>query len=329
MEQQLNYRKVKLLKLLEILQRETDQKNPLTTNQLCAKLADIGIPCDRRTLSQDVDVLNSVGYEIMAFMIGHEKAYYIEDRSFSIPELKILIDAVQAASFITEKKSEELIQKIAELGGTHQAEVLTRNLVCFNKRKHGNESIYYNISELEEAISSQHKVIFLYYDIGPDGEKQYRRDGHHYVVEPVQLVLNEDNYYLLSYSSRHRKTSVYRIDRMESVQIIEDKCTKKATSLRDKAENYTVQTFKMFGGPLVYATLEFNKDLIGPVYDKFGEDTVIKCTADDRYTARVHIQKSPTFWGWVFQFAGDMKILKPTALQEEYHEKVRSVLTKE
>lgn len=292
MEQQLNYRKIKLLKLLEILQRETDQKNPLTTNQLCAKLADIGIPCDRRTLSQDVDLLNSVGYEIMSFMIGHEKAYYIENRGFSVPELKILIDAVQAASFITEKKSEELIQKIAELGGTHQAEVLTRNLVCFNKRKHGNESIYYNISELEDAISTQHKVIFLYYDIGPDGEKLYRREGHHYVVEPVHLVLNEDNYYLLCYSSRYRKTSVYRIDRMEAVQIIEDKCTKKAISLRDNAEKYTAQTFKMFGGPLVYATLEFSKGLIGPVYDKFGEDTVIKCVAGDRYTARVQDRKS-------------------------------------
>lgn len=325
MEQQANYRKVKLLKLLELLRQSTDEQHPLSTNQICARLGEMGIPCDRRTLSQDVDVLNSLGYEIMSRMEGHEKIYYVEDRNFSIPELKILIDAVQAAAFITDKKSEELIQKIAALGGTHRAEILTRNRVCFNQRKHSNESIYYNVDTIETALLKQKKILFRYYDLGPDGEKRYRRGGHRYVLEPVTLVLCEDNYYILCYSARHKGTANYRVDRMEAVTVLEDDCSPEALALRENVDDYTEQTFKMFAGPKVNVTLEFSAALIGPVYDKFGEDTKITPAENDRYTARVQIQKSPTFWGWLFQFAGDMKILKPKSLVEEYYGRVNNV----
>ena len=153
-----NYRKVKLLKLLELLRQHTDEQHPLTTNQICAAMGEMGIPCDRRIVTQDVANLNELGYEIMSIMVGHEKAYYVADRNFSVPELKILIDAVQASSFITEKKTAELVEKLAALAGSHRAEVLKRNMVCFNTRKHSNESIYYNIGYLEDAIEQQKKV---------------------------------------------------------------------------------------------------------------------------------------------------------------------------
>ncbi len=138
-----NWQKYKLLKLLELLRQETDEQNPLTTSALCSKLAEMGISCERRTLTKDIAVLNELGYEVMWNWVGKEKGYYIEDRSFSVPELKILIDAVQAASFVTDKKTAELIDKIAALGGSHKADILKSNMVCFNTRKHSNESIYY------------------------------------------------------------------------------------------------------------------------------------------------------------------------------------------
>ena len=184
-----NIRKVKLLKLLELLRQNTDEDHPMSTAQLFAALSEMGIPCDRRTISQDIITLNELGYEIMSVMKGHDKCYYIEDRSFSLPELKILIDAVHASSFITEKKSEELINKIAALAGTHRAEVLKRNMVCFNTRKHSNERIFYNVDDLEDAILRQKKVLFRYFDLNETGERVYRRDGHRYVVEPVALSL--------------------------------------------------------------------------------------------------------------------------------------------
>ena len=172
-----NYRKVKLLKLLELLRQHTDEQNPMTTAQICAAMEGMGIPCDRRIITQDVVALNELDYEILSTMIGHEKAYYVEDRSFSLPELKILIDAVHASSFITEKKSQELIEKIAALAGSHRAEVLKRNMICFNTRKHSNEKILYTVDTLEEAILTQKKVIFLYFDLNENGERVYRREG--------------------------------------------------------------------------------------------------------------------------------------------------------
>ena len=315
-----NIRKLKVLKLLELLRQSTDEQHPMTTNNIAFQLAQVGIPCDRRTISQDIATLNELGYEVMSTMIGHEKAYYVEDRSFSIPELKILIDAVHASSFITEKKSEELIDKLVVLAGSHRAEVLKRNMVCFNTRKHSNERIFYNVDYLEDAILQQRKVIFRYFDLDENGERIYRRDGHHYVVEPIALVFNEDNYYLTCYSARHDSTSNYRVDRMDSVEIIDEPCSEKAVSLRNEVADYTEQVFKMFGGKQEDVTLKFDRSLIGVVYDKFGEDTHMVASGENECTANVKVQISPTFWGWVCQFAGHMKITGPQNVIEQYSE---------
>ena len=318
-----NYRKVKLLKLLELLRQHTDEQNPMTTAQICAAMGEMGIPCDRRIVTQDVANLNELGYEIMSQMVGHEKAYYVADRSFSVPELKILIDAVHASSFITEKKSAELIEKLSDLAGSHRAEVLKRNMVCFNTRKHSNEKILYTIDALEEAILTQKKVIFLYFNLDENGNRVYRRDGHHYVVEPVALVFNEDNYYLMCYSSRHDSTSNYRVDRMDGVEIIDEPCCEKAISLRDEVASYTEQAFKMFGGQPEDVVLEFDRALIGVVYDKFGEAVRMMPSGENKIVATVKVRISPTFWGWLFQFGTQMRILSPADLTEEYCRQIR------
>lgn len=321
-----NYRKVKLIKLLELLRQHTDEQHPMTTNQICAAMDEMGIPCDRRIVTQDVIALNELGYEIMATMIGHEKAYFVEDRNFSVPELKILIDAVHASSFITEKKSQELIEKIADLAGSHRAEVLKRNMVCFNNRKHSNEKILYAIDTIEEAIQSQKKIIFLYFDLDETGARVYRRGGHHYVVEPVALVFNEDNYYMTCYSSRHDSTSNYRVDRMDGVKIIEESCCEKAVALRDEVAAYTEQAFKMFSGQLEDVVLEFDRGIIGAVYDKFGESVKMMASGENKVLATVKVRVSPTFWGWLFQFGKQMQVISPSHIVEEYRQKIAELL---
>lgn len=319
------FRKVKILKLLELLRQNTDEDHPLTTNDIVDHLAAMEIPCDRRTVSQDIATLNELGYEIMSTMVSHEKGYYVEDRSFSVPELKILIDAVHASSFITDKKSQELIAKLAALAGSHRAEVLTRSMVAFNTRKHSNEHIFYNVDQLENAILQQKKILFRYFDLDENGQRAYRRDGHRYVVEPVALVFNEDNYYLTCYSSRHDSTSNYRVDRMDSVEVLEEKCGEKAIALRDQVAEYTEQAFKMYGGDATDVVLEFNRNLIGAVYDRFGEDTKM-IAAGDQCIATVRVRISPVFWGWVFQFAGELTILSPAHVVESYKAQAAAVL---
>ena len=323
-----NYQKIKLLKIMEILRQETDEEHPMTKVELAARLVAMNVSCSPRSLIRDIKLLNEQGYEIMERLMGHEKGYFVCDRSFSVPELKILIDAVQAAGFVTEKKTGELVDKIAALGGSHRAAILKGNIVKFNTRKHTNETIYYTVGFIEDAIQRNKKIIFRYFDLDENGQKVYRRDGHHYVVEPVALVFNEDNYYLIVYSEKHDGTANYRVDRIDSVEIIDDPISETARSLRRKVARYTEEAFKMFNGPQEAVTLRFADKLIGPVLDKFGEDTKMTRVDDHTIEATVQVRIAPTFWGWLFQFGTDMDIVEPEALKEEYKNKVAELLNR-
>lgn len=323
-----NYQKIKLLKIMEILRQETDEEHPMTKVELAARLVAMNVSCSPRSLIRDIKLLNEQGYEIMERLMGHEKGYFVCDRSFSVPELKILIDAVQAAGFVTEKKTGELVDKIAALGGSHRAAILKGNIVKFNTRKHTNETIYYTVGFIEDAIQRNKKIIFRYFDLDENGQKVYRRDGHHYVVEPVALVFNEDNYYLIVYSEKHDGTANYRVDRIDSVEIIDDPISDKARSLRRKVARYTEEAFKMFNGQPETITLRFTDKLIGPVLDKFGEVTKMTRMDDHTIEATVQVRIAPTFWGWLFQFGTDMDIMEPEALKEEYKNKAAELLNR-
>jgi predicted DNA-binding transcriptional regulator YafY len=201
-------------------------------------------------------------------------------------------------------------------------------MVCFNTRKHSNEKILYTVDTLEEAILSQKKVIFLYFDLDENGQRVYRRGGHHYVVEPVALVFNEDNYYMSCYSSRHDSTSSYRVDRMDGVKIIDEPCCEKAIALRNEVAAYTEQAFKMFSGQLEDVVLEFDRGIIGAVYDKFGENTKMLPSGERKCIATVKVRISPTFWGWIFQFGKQMKVLSPSSVVEAYEQQIAALLEK-
>ena len=321
-----NYQKLKLLKIMEILRRETDEEHPITKAALSAKLFSMNISCNIRSLNRDIKLLNEQGYEIMERLVGHEKGYYVCDRSFSVPELKILIDAVQAASFVTEKKTSELIEKIAALGGSHRAAILKGNLVKFNTRKHSNETVYYTVGFLEDAIKQNKKVAFKYFDVIGNGQRAYRKDGEEYITEPVAMVFNEDNYYLIAYSEKYENTTNYRVDRIDSVRILEEAVSDTARSLRRKVAKYTEEAFKMFDGEQEAVTIRFADKLIGPVLDKFGEGTNMTRVDDHNLEATVKVRIAPTFWGWLTQFAGMMEITSPDSLKDQYRDHIGNIL---
>lgn len=318
--------KAKLLRLYEILTQNSDEKHPLTSDELCERLVALGISCDKRTLRRDMQTLNDQGYEVMGCMIGHKKAYYIEDRNFCVPELKILIDAVQAASFITEKKTKELIAKIAFLGGAVRSEILRSNLVRFNTHKHTNESIYYNVGTLEEAILEKKKASFFYFDLNENGERVYRKDKWRYTVYPLALIFVDDNYYLMTYHSKKGSIVNYRVDRMEQVKKEEDLMSDEALAKMSEITEYTEQAFLMYSGDKETVTLEFDDCLIGVICDRFGEETKMIRTGEHTIVATVSVQISPTFWGWLFQFAGKMKILSPASVADKYREQAAKII---
>lgn len=319
-----NYQKIKMLKLMEMLRRDADEANPMTTEEICRRLIAMEISCDRRTVTKDIELLNQYGYEVQSRMVGHKKGYFLSDHTFSDSELRILVDAVQAANFITEKKSEELIEKLAFLGSSHREERMRSSIVRFNSRKHTNEQVYYAVQNIETALLEKKKVSFFYYDLDENGERVYRKDKARYVVDPIALVMHEDLYYLLAYSTKYRNKTTYRIDRMDIVEVEDAEVCQKAIDMRADVDVQVKRAFKMFAGKTARVTLEFDHQLIGCIYDKFGEDTRITPSPvrPDRFRAAVSVDVSPTFFGWIFQFMGAMEIIAPRTLRKEYATRV-------
>lgn len=300
--------KVKLIKLYEILRTETDVDHALTTYDLIERMDKLGIVCDRRTLSSDIDDLNSVGLHIKVKRDGHKKAYYVDDNTFTVPELKILIDAVQAASFIPEDMSNEIIEKLSALGGTHREEVLKGNQIAFNTRKHTNKDILRTVDVINKAISEHKKISFRYFDLDENKKKVFRK-GRRYKETPAALVFNNDNYYVVCYSSKHKKQLNYRVDRMDTTWVEEEPAAPEAAILAENLTEYTKQAFRMFNGEPEEVTLQFDRSILGQVYDQFGEDIKIERISEEKCRTTVTIQDSPTFRGWVYQFGNQMALI--------------------
>lgn len=308
--------RIRLVKILEILRQETDEDNPMPTNTLIKKLAEQGIGCDRRTLYRDIKVLNEYGYEVLCIRaISNE--YYVVDRSFDIPELRILLDAVQAASFITPKKTEVLIDKIADLAGSHRAEVLKKNIMRFNITKHTNESIYYNVNEIERAIMERKKVSFLYFDYNASGERVFRKNKRRYIVNPYATLFSNDNYYLVCYSDKYKNIVHYRIDRMDAVDVESiDIMAVPAIADFDITE-HKKQVFGMFVGEEERVGIQIDNSLIDAVMDKFGEDVFLTDGGDETTRFEISVQISPAFLAWCCAFGDKLKVLFPQSLVKQ------------
>lgn len=319
-----NWQKVKLLKMMDMLRAESSPEHPLTTERICGSLANQGINCDRKTLTKDIQTLRNYGYEVGARQIGHEKGYYVLEKKedFTLAEQKIIIDALQAANFITREKTDELITKVAELNIEQKEHILSTSVVCFNKKKHSNEEIYANVGILEDALSQRKKASFVYFNRDENGEKIYLKERERYVVEPMALIFNDDNYYLMCLSSKYDGVTNYRVDRMDEIEIEDEPVSEKAIIPDDDIAAYTEQVFKMYNGPATDITIEFDDKLIGVIQDKFGEDTKIVRTSKDRCVASIKVQVSPVFWGWIFQFVGEMSIVSPEVIKNEYKKRI-------
>ena len=315
-----NCQKIKLLKLMELLRQETDEFHAITTSEICRRLGEMGISCERRTVGKDITVLRHQGYEIMSELHGHENSYWIADRTFSVPELKILMDAVQAAHFISEDKTAEFVSKIAALAGSHQAKLLTGNLVQFNTVKHSNQSIFYNIEMIEEGLIQKKRVSFRYYDLDEKKNKKYRMEGGRYQTDPICLVFDDNNYYLLGYSTKYRRILTYRVDRMDRVEV-EDKPVSAAA---EKKTAKNTEKFRMYGGERQPVTLRFSDQILALIFDKFGENTVVTRVNENECEIIVNVQLSPPFWSWLFMLSGKISIIGPESVRSEYALKLKN-----
>ncbi len=304
--------KIKLLKLWELLSQNTDSEHPMGTPEILDRLKAMGIDCDRRTLYDDIKTLNSFGYEVDCVR-GASNEYSVDSSAFDVTELRILMDAVQASSFITDKKTDALVDKIAHLAGSRRAEVLKQNIVAFNTTKSTNEHIYYTVNEISNAIISQKKIEFTYFKYDSDHERVYRTDEGGevklYKVNPYATIFSDDKYYLVCYDDKHGEMSHYRVDRMERVRVLDEEITPTNSVKGFDIQSHKKQVFSMFTGERKNVVFEADVSLIDVIFDKFGD---IKMTErDDKVTFESEVQVSPTFIAWCCSFGNRLRVVSP------------------
>ncbi len=318
--------RIKLLKIWEIISQQSDEEHPIPSTDIIRQLNECGINCDRRTLYTDVEILNSFGYEIFSRRTSCNE-YWVSERSFDLPELHILIDAVQAASFITEDKTKELTGKLASLAGSNRAEVLKRNTVAFNTTKSTNQHIYYAVNEISRAINMKKKVLFRYFDYDYKHRRIYRKDGHRYVVNPIATVFSNDKYYLVCYNDVNENITHYRIDRMEAVSVLEDKnITPMKNGKIFSVTRHKKSLFGMYNGESVSVKFEVKERLLDVVFDQFGEKVFIEKTDKDGiYNFIAEVQMSNVFLGWCCAFGEDLKVIAPKSVKDKIKEHINAL----
>ena len=318
--------KIKLIKILEILRQDSDEDNYIDTSEILSKLATMGIICDRRTLAADIEVLNSYGYEVLSEKSpGKPNKYCVIDRSFDVPELRILIDAVQASSFITPKKTEELVDKIANLGGSHRAELLQSNIVKFNTTKSINENIFYSISEINAAIENGKKVSFEYFDFNEKHERVYRRNGKRYYVNPLATIYDDDNYYLICYYGKYEGVVHYRIDRMDHVEMVVNQPIDLYKGNPIDLQHHKKTLFGMFQGEEQKVEFIADKSLLDVIFDVFGDAIKLAPESENAVRFATSVQLSPAFYGWCLSFGDKLQVFGPNEVVEKVVEYIQSL----
>lgn len=318
-----NMVKARLLVLTRMFQTLTDESNPMDTFQIIDYLAEHGVPANTKTLRSDITLLKEMDIDIVT-VSGRPNKYFMGERLFEMPELKLLIDATQSSRFITRKKSTELIRKLTSLASVNQQKQLSRHVYSTWKIKPKNESIYYFVDLINTAIEKHRKISFNIIEYDGKKKEVLRGDGETYVMSPYAMYWNDDFYYVVGWSDKRQCMAAYRVDRMKNPALLNERAAEKPAGF--KIADYSSKVFEMFEGEEVTVKLECKNKLMKYVIDRFGMKVKTEPAGDDTFYCYPEVHLSPTFYGWVFGFGGDIKILEPTEAVDEMHRMVESVL---
>lgn len=319
--------KQKLLYLQKIMLEKTDENHGLTINEIKDELESYGIKAERKSLYDDIEILQSFGLDICTVRTNTVK-YYIGNRDFQIPELKLLVDAIQSSKFITRKKSLELIEKLGHLVSENESSQLRREVYVTNRVKTVNEHIYYNVDKIHNAISENKKISFQYFKWELDTTngnkivKTARKNGEAYRVSPWALCWDDENYYLIAYDSEAEIIKHYRVDKMERIRLLKDERDGSELYKDFNPARYAKSVFSMFGGEECEVKLLVDNNFIGVIVDRFGSDLFIVKHDEHSFTVNVNVMLSPQFYAWVFGLGGGVRILAPERAILEFKDKI-------
>ncbi len=311
--------KLKLLYLMEILLQQTDERHPMTVPEMISELAKHGVAAERKSIYNDLESLRIFGLDIVQTK-SRTTGYYIGARSFEVPELKLLVDSVQSSKFITHKKTLALIKKIEGLASIYDAQLLQRQVYVRGRVKSMNESVYYNVDEIADAISRDRQIRFHYFEYTIDKQRRYRRDGAFYIVSPMALMWDNENYYLLAWDAEAQLRKHYRVDKMTDISALDAPREGMEDFSEQDLSAYTKKVFSMFSGEECTVRLRFADHLVGSVLDRFGKDVIVVEDGAEHFTVSLNVVTSPKFYAWLFGFGTDVEILSPPSARREMQE---------
>ncbi|MBQ2803319.1 MAG: WYL domain-containing transcriptional regulator [Lachnospiraceae bacterium] len=317
--------KLKLLYILKMLEEHTDEKHPMSTAEIIDRLEANDIHSERKTIYDDIAKLCEFGYDIIQVHSRLGGGYYLASREFELPELKLLVDAVQSSRFITSRKSRELIKKLEQKVSKHDAGKLQRQVYVAERVKTENESIYYSIDYIHRAIQENKQIRFCYMDWNLKKQLTPRVNGDKQ-VSPWALIWREENYYLAAYDKEDDIIKHYRVDKMGKVIVLEEEREGVEQFAGIDLAAYTNQTFGMFRGEEEIVSLQFPNRYIGVVLDRFGKDTDIRVMDEETFRIRARVAVSGQFFGWLAGIGKDAKIVAPEQVRESYHNWLKEIL---
>ncbi len=319
--------KLKLLYLAKFLMQNSDESHPLSTAQLIAELAKNDISAERKSIYDDIEALRLFGLDIVQLK-GKNGGYYIGERDFELPELKLLVDSVQSSKFITQDKTYRLIKKIENLASVYDGQLLQRQVFVSNRVKSMNESIYYAVDGISDAITQNRKIQFQYFEYTVEKERRLKHNGAFYNVSPFALIWDDENYYMLAWDSSAEKMKHFRVDKMQKVAMLDE--NREGTEEFEKIDMsaYSKSVFGMFGGKEQKVKLRFANYLVGAVIDRFGRDVIIVKDGNEHFTVSVNVAVSQQFFAWVFGFGADAEIVSPEEIREEMKTQAAKVAQK-
>lgn len=317
--------KLKMLYLVKIFQEETDDEHSLTMQQIIEKLKDYDVNADRKTLYTDFAELERFGYEICREKAGRNTYYHMGSRTFELAELKLLVDSVQAAKFITDRRSKNLIHKLESLASNYEARKLQRQVVIAGRVKSVNKTVYNAVDAIYTAIGEEKQISFHYFQWDAAGNQVLRRGGALYQVSPQCLMWDDEYYYLVAYDPEAEIIKHFRVDKMKDLTIT-DKPREGQEAFRsfDMAK-YSKSLFGMFSGDPVTVSLLCDNDMAGVIIDRFGEDVPRIPHDDGTFTVHVRVIPGGPFFGWVFGLGGKVKITGPEKVVKQMQEETRKI----
>ncbi len=313
---------LKAFKLLDLFISQTDEEHPLTTQQIIEMLSEQGVSVHRNTLPGMIDQLSKAGYDIICEK-SNQNRYFLGNRGMDISEAKALCDAVNAARFISKKKSAELIEKLLKRFSVHQADQLRENIQKPSSGKITHQGLY-NADTINTAIILQTKITFQYYDYDMKAKKKLKHNGAIYTVSPYSTVWNDDRYYLIGYCERHNDIAVFRIDRMTNVIRTDAKAIEKPADF--DIQQLLSRTFSMYRGEAAEVSLLCTANTMKFILDKFGGEAVYSREDKDHFKIKVTVELSPTFYAWIFQYRGEIKLIEPKEAVEDYQDMLKNAI---